>query len=350
MNDPAIDLRSDTVTRPTAAMRNAMAEAVVGNASWGEDPTVRRLEEESARWVGKEGALFVPSGTMGNQVAVAVHALGKAAPEVICEAEAHLYINEAAGLATIAHAQVRPIRGDRGTMDPAAVEAAIEPPGNLKPETALICVENTHNYAGGAIVPIENLRAIHAIASRRGIPVHLDGARVFNAAAALGVEPSAICEHAETVQFCFSKGMGAPVGSVLCGSRALIAKAAKIRQAVGGAMRQAGVLAAPALVGLAEWKPVMLADHRRAKRLAEGLSKCGFAIDPRTVETNILIVEVPPNLGAHRLQALFLEHDIGASVVDPRRLRFVTHRDVDDVGIDRALDAAAKIAPALRAA
>jgi threonine aldolase len=324
-------------------MRKAMAGAVVGNASWGEDPTVLALEEASAAVVGKEAGLFVPSGTMGNQVAIRVHTAQRVAPEIICEREAHIYMNEAAAIATISHAQVKTVQGNRGAMPPNLVQAALEPAGNLKPETALICVENTHNYSGGSAVPLSNLREIASIGAQRQVPIHLDGARIFNAAVALRVSPKEIAEHAETVQFCFSKALGAPVGSVLCGPREFIGRAQKVRQYMGGALRQAGVLAAPALVGLSEWERVIPEDHRRARRLAEGLAKAGWPVNPAHVDSNILVLDVADRGGAHATAARFLEHDVGVSVVDANRIRFVTHRDIDDAGIEAALAAARAI-------
>lgn len=342
--EPAVDLRSDTVTKPTAAMRRAMAEAVVGNAAWGEDPTVLALEAESARVVGKEAALFVPSGTMGNQIAIRVHTARSVAPEVILESLAHIYLNEAAAIATVSHAQVRTIRGERGVMAPAEVEAAFQPASPLKPQTALVCLENTHNYHSGAVLPQANVRAIAEVCRRRGVPLHMDGARIFNAAVATGLDPAVLCAEVDTVQFCFSKGLGAPVGSVLCGPAEFIASARKVRQYLGGAMRQAGVVAAPALLGLAEWRATLPADHRRAKRLAEGLAKAGLAIDPRAVETNIVIVDVAERGGAPAFVAALRERGVGAQALNAREMRFVTHRDVDDAGIERALEAVAAVA------
>jgi len=346
-----IDLRSDTVTRPTPEMREAMRNAVVGNAAWNEDPTVRELEEKSARAVGKEAGLFVPSGTMGNQVAIWVHTAKTHGPEVICEARSHIYLNESAGIAVLARAQVKPVAGVRGAMPPEAVEAAIQPRGNvLKPRTALIALENTHNFASGAAVPLENHRAIREIAERHNIPVHLDGARVFNAAVALGVPASAIGREVDTVQFCFSKGLGAPVGSVVCGSHAFIEEARKIRQILGGALRQAGVLAAPALIGLETMTKRLHVDHENARRLAQGLAKLeGLRVDPR-VDTNIVIFDVR-DLGvtaAEFTRALY-EQGVGFSQVSPTEVRAVTHNDVTDKDIAQALDVTARVVEALRA-
>ncbi len=339
-----VDLRSDTVTKPSKEMREAMAAAEVGNASWGEDPTVLELETASARAVGKEAALFVPSGTMANQAAVRVWTARHVAPEVILEAKSHLYLNEAAGIATVSHAQARPIASERGRMPVEAIEAAIAPLGNLKPETSLIALENSHNYHSGAALPVAYHHAVADLARRRSVPVHLDGARVFNAAVAVGVTAADVARHADSVQFCFSKGLGAPVGSVLCGSAEFVAAAAKVRQYLGGAMRQAGVLAAAALVGLRHEAMRLHEDHRRSRRLADGIEGAnGLRFEPP--ETNILVVDVGgTGLDAAGFAARLRERGVGFSVIGPREVRAVTHRDVDDDGIERAIAAARAVA------
>jgi threonine aldolase len=340
-----IDLRSDTVTKPTPAMREAMARTEVGNASWGEDPTVTRLEAASAAAVGKEAGLFVPSGTMGNQVAIKVWCAKRLAPEVICEARSHVYLNEAAGVATVAGAQVKPVAAARGAMAPEAVEAAIQPEGFLKPQTALICVENTHNYAGGAVVPLDAMRATHEVGKRHGVPVHLDGARIFNAAAALGVDAREIARHCDSVQFCFSKGLSAPVGSVVCGSKAFVAEARRVRQFLGGALRQAGVIAAPALVGLTEMVKRLPEDHARCRRLHEGVKGArGLAFPFGAPETNILVMDVAgTGMAPKAFTERLAKEGVLFSVISATEVRAVTHNDVDDAGIEAAIAAVRRI-------
>ncbi|HLN62264.1 MAG TPA: threonine aldolase family protein, partial [Symbiobacteriaceae bacterium] len=244
-----IDLRSDTVTVPTPEMRRAMFEAEVGDDVYGEDPTVNQLQVEAALLLGKEAALFVPTGTQGNQIAIMAHT--QRGDEVICEAESHVFYYEQAGIAALSNCQVRTIPGFRGAMDPAAVEAAIRAAGDVHfPRTGLICVENTHNRSGGCILPQANLEAIAAVARRHGIPVHMDGARLFNAAVAQGRPVADVVAPVDSVMFCLSKGLAAPVGSMLVGSAAFIARAKRARKLLGGGMRQAGILAAAGLVSL----------------------------------------------------------------------------------------------------
>ncbi|MHB8606291.1 MAG: threonine aldolase family protein [Thermoplasmatota archaeon] len=334
--EPTVDMRSDTVTKPSDAMRDAMRRAVVGNASWGEDPTVNELERRSAEAVGKDAALFMPSGTMGNIAALRAWTARVVAPEIVCEAKAHLYLNEAAGIATVAHAQVRALAGVRGALQAADVERAIQPVGSLKPQTALVALENTHNYASGAVIPLAAQAAVAKVARAHKIPLHLDGARIFNAAVALGVPARAVAEAADSVQFCFSKGLGAPVGSVLCGPREFVADARKVRQYLGGAMRQAGIVAAGALMALDEGPKRLADDHRRAKRLAAGLAGApGLRFE--TPDTNILVVDVGADAGAFAAEVR--KHDVGISVVSPTEVRACTHLDVDDAGIERAIEA-----------
>ncbi len=333
---PRIDLRSDTVTTPTPAMREAMALAVVGNASWGEDPTVRTLESRAAEATGKDAALFVPSGTMGNQIAIRVHTLSSPSPEIVCEARAHIYLNEAAGIATISHAQVRPLAGVRGQFPVTALKAALADRGILHPDVALVCLENTHNYAGGAVLPLAYMREVREVAHAHDVPVHLDGARVFNAAAALGVPVARVCEEVDTVQFCFSKGLGAPVGSVVCGSDGFIEGARKVRQYLGGAMRQSGVLAAPALVGLDMIAPKLGDDHRRARAYADALADIP-GVRVTAPETNIVVIDVgetgrAPRDIAHALGA----RDVGLSVISATELRAVTYHAITDADVEEA--------------
>ncbi|HWI65551.1 MAG TPA: threonine aldolase family protein, partial [Symbiobacteriaceae bacterium] len=243
-----IDLRSDTVTVPTPEMRRAMFEAEVGDDVYGEDPTVNRLEAEAAALLGKEAGLFVPTGTQGNQIAVISHT--NRGDEVIMESESHVFYYEQAGIAVLASCQTRPVPGVNGAMDPARIAAAIRGDNVHYPRTGLVCVENTHNRSGGCILPMENLKAVADVAHRAGVPVHMDGARVFNAAVALGRPIAEVVAPVDSVMFCLSKGLAAPVGSMLVGSKAFIAKARRARKLLGGGMRQAGILAAAGLLSI----------------------------------------------------------------------------------------------------
>lgn len=338
-----IDLRSDTVTRPTPEMREAMRTAEVGNAAWGEDPTVRRLEESSAAAVGHEAALFVPSGTMGNQAALLAWCAGHQAPEVILEERSHIQVYESGGLARLAGAQGRTIRGEGGAMPVEEVESAIVggDAEEMRPRTALVCLEDTHNLAGGVPLPLAHLDAIHALAQEHGLPVHLDGARIFNAAVAQGVPASRIGKEAESVMFCFSKGLGAPIGSVLCGATSFIERAERARLLLGGAMRQAGVVAAAAQVSLETGLARLADDHANARRLAEGLAKLeGLAVE--VPETNLVYFEVGSlGLDAARFCAALAGQDVLYDAVGGNTVRAVTHRDVTRDDITRALEVTA---------
>lgn len=338
----AIDLRSDTVTKPTPEMRRAMYEAEVGDDVYGEDPTVNRLEERAAELLGKEAALLVPTGTQGNQVAVLTHT--RRGQEVIVEAESHVYLYEVGGIAALANCQVRPIPGVRGAMDPAAVEAAIRAENVHFPRTGLICLENTHNRSGGCVLPPENVAAIAAVAHRHGIPVHLDGARIFNAAVALGRPAAELVAPVDSVMFCLSKGLAAPVGSLLVGSRAFIAEARRYRKLLGGGMRQAGVLAAAGLVALEMMIDRLAEDHANARRLAEGLAEVpGLKVDLETVQTNMVMVDiVDERWTARALVEALRREGVLCNDTGPRRIRLVTHKDVTAADIELALDAIAR--------
>ncbi|NLG84881.1 MAG: low-specificity L-threonine aldolase [Firmicutes bacterium] len=338
-----IDLRSDTVTQPTPAMRTAMARARVGDDVFGEDPTVRELEELGAAMIGKEAALFVASGTMGNQVAVMTHA--SRGDEVIVEAEAHIYYYEVGALAVLAGVQARPVVGERGYIPPERISAAIRPESINFPRTALLCLENTHNRAGGAVITPRQMRAMAEVAHARGIPVHLDGARIFNAAVALGVTAAELAAPADSVMFCLSKGLCAPVGSLLAGSREFIARARKCRKMLGGGMRQAGILAAAGIVALREMVERLAEDHAKARRLAEGLAAIrGIAIDPAGVETNIVLFSVAPlGVGSEDFLARLAARGVLGTSFGEDTVRFVTHHDVDASQIDLALRAVAEV-------
>jgi len=336
--DRPIDLRSDTVTTPTEAMRRAMAAAEVGDDVYGEDPTVRRLEDMAAEKMGKEAGLFVPSGTMGNAVAVMTHT--RRGDEVILEAESHIFYYEVAGLAVLSGVLPHTVLGVRGAITPDILEAALRGPNIHYPPTTLLCLENTHNRAGGAVIPMETMKETSALAHRRGLAVHLDGARIFNAAIALGVPASDIAATADSVMFCLSKGLGAPVGSVLTGSREFIDRARKNRKMLGGGMRQAGVIAAAGIVALETMIDRLQEDHANARYLGENLAEIpGLAVDMSTVETNMVMCDVTrPGLSADALSRRLRDRGVLVNAIGPTRLRFVTHKDVSRSDIARALE------------
>lgn len=332
-----IDLRSDTVTKPTEAMRQAMANAEVGDDVYGEDPTVNRLEELAADLLGKEAALFVTSGTQGNQVAILTHS--RSGEEIILEAESHIFYYEAAAASAFAGVQTRTLTGVRGEMDPQAVEQAVRGVNIHLPRTALICLENTHNRAGGAILPLAHMQAIHEVAKRKQVPIHLDGARLFNAAVGLNADLREFTQYVDTVQVCLSKGLGAPAGSILAGPKSFIDTSRQWRKRLGGGMRQAGVLAAPGILALTEMIDRLAEDHINAKRLAAALAEMkGLAIDPDTVETNIVIVDVS-GTGKSSYEILDLLKQEGILAVDfgDTLVRFVTHKDVSSADIEEAI-------------
>ncbi len=337
-----IDLRSDTVTWPTPAMREAMARATVGDDVYGEDPTITELEARSAELTGKEACLFVASGTMGNLVATLTHC--QRGDEVILGDKAHMFINEAGGMAALGgvHPYPVPNRTDGG-LEMEAVQAALRDPANLHhPRSRLVALENTHNLCGGVAVPLEHMRQVADWAHEHGLAVHLDGARLFNAAVALGVPAREVCAPVDSVMFCLSKGLGAPVGSLLCGSAAFIAEARRWRKMVGGGMRQAGVLAAAGLVALDEVLPRLAEDHRRARQLAQGLQALpGVQLDFGLPQTNMvyftLTQDVPLDAAevARRLEAYRIKVDVEG----PRRFRLVTHLWIDDQAVETVVQA-----------
>jgi threonine aldolase len=333
-----IDLRSDTVTVPTPEMRRAMSEAEVGDDVYGEDPTIRQLEEEAARVLGKEAALFLASGTQANQVAVLTHA--RRGEEVVVEAESHVFYYEVGGIAALAGCQVWPVRGERGAMDPERVEAAIRPRNIHFPRTALVCVEDTHNRAGGAVLPPGNLAAVAAVAHRYEVPVHLDGARIFNAAIARGKPVSELAAAADSVMFCLSKGLGAPVGSMLAGNRGFIDRARVNRKLLGGGMRQAGILGAAGLVALRTMVERLAEDHANAQGLARGLREIeGLAVDGASVETNIVLFDVvEPRWDAALLARRLADKGLLCNATGTRQIRMVTHKDVGRADVEEALD------------
>ena len=330
-----IDLRSDTVTRPTAAMRRAMAEAEVGDDVYGEDPTVNRLERRAAEVFERESAIFVPTGTMGNQIAVALHT--RHGQEVICESRSHLLDWEMAMVARFSGCVPRTVVGERGVLRWEEIQKAIAPKIYYRAPTGLVWIENSHNMAGGTVTPLEVLIEIWEGAQRAGLPVHLDGARVFNAATAAGVGVAEMTRGFDSVMFCLSKGLGAPVGSMLVGSRDLIAEARSIRKALGGGMRQAGVLAAAGLIALDEMPGRLAEDHANARFMAESLAGCeGVEIDLDGVQTNIVIFRLPGNGDAAGLVATLKNQGILVSAVGPHAVRLVTHMDVSRADCLRA--------------
>lgn len=339
-----IDLRSDTVTRPTPAMRRAMAEAEVGDDVYGEDPTVNRLEERAAELLGKQSALFVPTGSMGNLIAVKLHT--RPGTEIVVEERSHIFNYEMASAAAIAGVICRPVKGDEGLLSWEMVRGAIRHGGPYYvTPTALVALENSHNMAGGAVLPIAAAEEICAGARALGLPVHLDGARIFNAAIALGVDAADVARPFDSVMFCLSKGLGAPTGSLLVGDRDFIVEARNWRKRLGGGMRQVGVLAAPGLVALEESIDRLHQDHENARRLASGLAQLhGVEIDPEKVQTNIVIFDVAATgLTSAEWSAEFKSRGILANGISASLMRMVTHYDVDKNGVERALAAAREI-------
>ena len=349
-----IDLRSDTVTLPTEEMREAMRRAELGDDSREGDPTVRRLEEAAAAMTGKEAALFVASGTMSNLVALLAHT-GRGG-EVLLDSESHIMRSEMGGIASLAGLFYRTIPSTRGAPDIDAVrERLSEKLTANKLATALVCVETTHNSAGGAALPLDYLARLRALTNEKHIPIHIDGARIFNAAVALGVPTKEIVRHGDSIGFCVSKGLSAPFGSVLCGSAAFIERARAYRRMVGGGMRQAGIMAAAGLVALERMVDRLADDHRLAKRLAEGIHAIDpRLVDPKLVETNIVMMEVG-HTGADSDAWLSALKGAGVSAGgwSRRSLRFVTHRHIDDKAVDQAIAcvraAASKLAQGDRA-
>ena len=339
----SVDMRSDTITRPTPAMRRAMAEAEVGDDVFGEDPTVNRLEEMAAERLGKEAALFVASGTMGNLVSLLAHC-GRG-DEVILGDQAHTFLYEQGGMAALGgiHPHTLPNQPD-GTLDLQQIEAAIRPDNVHDPRTRLIALENTHNRCWGSPLSVAYMREVGALARRRGLKVHVDGARLFNAAIALGVEARELVADADSVTFCLSKGLAAPVGSVICGRRDFIAEARRARKVVGGGMRQAGVLAAAGIVALTQMVERLAEDHAHARRLAEGLAELpGVCIDPARVRTNIVYFEVTrPELTAAELVERVGAEGVRVLPLGPRLVRAVLNYHVSADDVEYALAAFGK--------
>ena len=332
-----IDLRSDTVTKPTEGMRRAMAGAAVGDDVFGEDPTVNRLEEYVAELLGKEAAIYCPSGTMTNQIGVHV-ATGRG-DEVLLHEDAHIFNYELGAPALLSGVQVRPLPGEGGVMETETLRAAVRPENVHFARPKLLCLENTHNVAGGKIFPLEEFAAVAAEARGLGLKVHLDGARLFNAEVATGIPAREWCEHAGTVSVCSSKGLGAPVGSLLAGDKETIREARRVRKAFGGGMRQAGVIAAASLYAFEHHLERLAEDHERAKRLAAGLDAAGHRVEPP--ETNIVLVHVED--AGQFLHGLASE-GVLATPRSKGAVRLCTHLDIGDEEIDVAVEAVSRLA------
>lgn len=335
-----IDLRSDTVTQPTEEMLEAMRRAELGDDSRDGDPTVGRLEALAASRVGKDAGMFVPSGTMGNLVALLAHT-GRGG-EVLLEDGSHILKSEMGGIAHVAGLFHRAIRGRRGAMDVDLLAETIN--AQMKPNklaTALIEMETTHNGAGGTVLPLDHMAAVHALGRRHGIPVHTDGARLFNAAVALGVPAERICRHSDSITFCISKGLSAPIGSLLCGSSAFIARARGFRRMLGGNLRQAGMLAAAGIVALDSMVERLADDHRTAKQLAEGLHRIApDLVAPEAIETNIVRVDVAASgMSAEDWSTALRTRGVRVSPGGKTQLRFVTHRHITAAGIETTVQA-----------
>jgi len=323
-----IDLRSDTVTRPSPDMRRAMAAAEVGDDVYGEDPTVNRLQDRVAELLGKEAALFVPSGTMGNQLCIKVHT--HAGDEIIVDRNAHVFQYETGGAAFLSSVQIHTVEGDRGILTADLVESAIRPDIYYMPRTRLVCLENTHNRAGGAIYPLDVIESVASVARKHEMAMHLDGARIWNASVATGIAPARYAAHFDSVSVCLSKGLGAPVGSVVAGTREFVRGARHYRKIFGGGMRQAGILAAAGLYALDHNMERLAEDHEKARVLAHALAGArGCALDPASVQTNIIIADVA---GTRRGSTEVVEKLKGRGILvgeaGPRRIRLVTHLDV----------------------
>jgi threonine aldolase len=337
-----IDFRSDTMTLPTQAMRDAMARAEVGDDVWEEDPTVKRLEAMSAERVGKEAGLFVTSGTQGNLVSVCAHT--QPGQEILLDVDCHIFNAEVAGAARLANVQTRAMKTARGFLSPEQVRDAIRPANIHLPRTGLVCIENTHNGHGGTCMTPEETAAVAAVAHGANVPVHLDGARLFNAAVALKRPAVDFTRHVDSVTFCFSKGLSAPVGSVICGSRDFIVRAKRFRKMFGSGMRQAGVIAAAGVVALETMVDRLAEDHVNARTLAEGIARLPkLSVDLTSVQTNIVRFHVERPGGVDELVKGAAAKKVKLHGAGPTSIRCVTHKDVDADDIARALDVLGEI-------
>jgi len=329
-----LDFRSDTVTRPTPAMRRAMAEAEVGDDHYGEDPTVNRLQDASARLLGFEAALFVPTGTMGNEIAIRI--LTEPGQQVVAEERSHVVEYEQSAMAVLSGVVPRVVHAPHGVLTPATVRGTLKPPTLNRAAAALLVVENTHNLAGGAVTTAEEMQALVACAREAGLRLHLDGARLWNAAVALGVTPAALASGADTVMVTLSKGLCCPAGSLLLSSRERVERARTVRQQLGGGMRQAGILAAAGLVALETMIPRLAEDHANARRLAAAFQGCG-GVELLPVRTNIVVARFQGRGASDAASALEVR-GVLASAMDPGTLRLVTHHDVSADDCERAVE------------
>ena len=331
-----IDLRSDTVTRPTAAMRQAMANAVVGDDVLGDDPTVIALEQRVAEILGKPAAVYMPSGTMTNQVAIRAHT--EPGDEIVCEANAHVYYYEAGAPAALSGVMCRLIEGDRGLFTAEQLKKVLRPTNVHHPRTKLVCLENTHNRGGGSIWPMEQITAVERVAREAGLKMHLDGARLWNASAATGIPERQYAEHFDSLSVCFSKGLGAPVGSALVGGQEFIERARRFRKMFGGGMRQAGIIAAGALFALEHHRARLAEDHANARALAAGIAGArGIEMDLRTVETNIAIFNTPGKSAADLAKRLTAE-GVWVMATGPESIRAVVSLEVSAADIQKSVE------------
>jgi threonine aldolase len=337
-----VDLYSDTVTKPTLEMRRFMCEAEVGDEQKHEDPTVNRLQEMVAELLGKEAALFLPSGTMCNEIALRVHC--RPGEEMLAHKSAHPIHFETGGPAALAGVNVQSLEGPRGQYDAATLEAAIRPDSRHMPRSRLVWIEQTSNLGGGSIWPLETVRAVTGVARARGLTTHMDGARLMNAVVASGISARDWAQPFDTAWIDFTKGLGAPVGAAIAGSRDFVAEAWRCKQQMGGAMRQAGIIAAGGVFALQHHVKRLADDHANAKRLAEGLAALpGIKLDPATVETNLVFFDLAGSLDASTAVERMLAHGVRMGALGPRTIRAVTHLDVSAHGIERALDAARRV-------
>ncbi len=348
MSEKLIDLRSDTVTRPTPAMRAAIAQAAVGDDVFHEDPTTNELQEVLAETLGKEAALFVPSGTMSNQIAVRLHC--RPGEEFLCEAGCHIYNYEQGAYAQLSGVVARPVPGRYGIFQPEQLHGMIRPEDEHLVRTRLVCLENTHNRGGGRVWPYETLEAVCRWAHQNGLRTHLDGARLFNAVVATGIPAREWAQHFDTVSVCFSKGLGAPVGSALAGPKELIYEARRHRKLFGGGMRQAGVIAAGALYALQHHVERLAEDHQNAQLLAQGIAQIpGLELDPPEVQTNIVVFRVEETLGpAEALVELLAQRGVLMIPFGGQLIRAVTHLDVTRRDVEQAVDTLAQVVDHLR--
>jgi threonine aldolase len=341
MPERVIDLRSDTVTHPTQEMREAMYRAEVGDDVYGEDPSVNRLQELAAERFGKEAALLVLSGTMGNLLGILSQT--RSGDEAIVGRYSHIFLNEAGGAAALGGVQLFPVPSLRGVLDPADVQAAVRDPNNTHhPHSKLVCIENTHNRDGGAAVPVAVMDSVAEVAHANGLRLHVDGARIFNAAVALDVPVDRLVQGADSIQFCLSKGLGCPVGSLLVGSKDQIKEAHRWRKMIGGGMRQAGIIAAAGIVALEQMVNRLAEDHANARRLAEGLSQLpGISVDPSEIDTNIVMIDLDEQrVEPKRFVAGLAERGVKAGSPYGGRMRLVTHYQISADDVDYAIRAA----------